>query len=462
MRVYSLKEHFELRNIKSLSGRAGSGRFFKFKNYAGFSDGSGAVWPVLIADNTKVEELIEGCVYSFRVRGLPKTQGLISKYRDNETFLSLSEISFESGSEASEWSLFSVTDPLSLPLFRGTENPLIGSTFLETETSRRLQLLSHRAEALRRARNFFRLRGYVDLDPPQLVVSGGIERYLKTFKTEYCDHRGQTWQMELPTSPEFSLKKIVAEGASRVFALTHAFRNEGELSKHHDPEFMMMEWYRAGDDFNSLIAETEEFIREIGSVIQGRETLPADGWPVFTVSELFHTLLKMKLDEFREVESFRRAAMTKCKSIVCTDTWDDVFCKLFMEFVEPFLSERRACFVKEYPEQMGALAAKATARQGYVDRFEAYIFGVEICNGYRELLDSQDFLVRRDNVVSQRPDVSVDPQFECVMNVGLYPCVGNALGMDRLIALLLGKKSMQDALPWPFASRFGRASIALE
>jgi lysyl-tRNA synthetase class 2 len=462
MRFYTLKEHFELRNSRSLSGRQGVGRFFRYKDYPGFTDGSGAVWPVLIADNLSLEDLIEGAIYSFKVSGIQKTQGQTSKYRDKETFLSLSHMSYESGANSSQWSICSVCDPMSLPLFSGNEEPRLGTAFAETLTSQRLQLLNHRAEAIKRARNFFCYSGYLDLDAPQLVVSGGHERYLKTFRTQYEDHRGQIWPMELPTSPEFSLKKIVAEGASRVFSLTHAFRNNGELSVHHDPEFMMLEWYRTGGTLSSLMTETQKLIEEVSSVVQGALVLPAGQWPVFTVAELFQSLLKIDLAVTQDVDDFRKVGMTKCTSVVTSDSWDDVFCKLFMEFVEPFLASQKACFVTEYPEQMGALAAKTEGRSAFVDRFEAYLDGVEICNGYRELLDETDFLTRRRSIEAQRPDLFIDPQFDCIMNVGLYPCVGNALGFDRLIAVLLRQKHIQAILPWPFASRFSAATIALE
>lgn len=462
MRFYTLKEHFELRNSKSLAGRAGMGRFFKFRDYPGFSDGSGAVWPVTFADNGAADKLIEGAIYSFSVSGIQKNQGPVSKYRDRETFLSMSSVCFESGSQSSEWSLFTISDPRGLPIFSGKENPLLGTAFIETQTSRRLRILNRRSESIIRVRNFFCSSGYSDLDAPQLVLSGGIERYLHPFRTTYSDHRGQSWQMELPTSPEFALKKLVAEGAFKVFSLTHSFRNCGELSKHHDPEFTMLEWYRIGGDLSSLIRETQKVIETVSSVVQGTVVLPSGAWPVFKVRDLFDAQTGIDLIAMDDEEHFRSAGKSKCSSVVPTDTWDDVFCKLFMEFVEPFLATQKACFVTEYPEQMGALAAKTLDRKGFVDRFEAYIDGVEICNGYRELLDEADFASRGQSVFRQRPDLSADPQFDSAMKVGLYPCVGNALGLDRLIAVLMGTASIQAILPWPFASRFKQGSIALE
>lgn len=462
MKIYSLKEHYELRNTRSLRLRQGMGRYFHHKGKPGFLDGSGAVWPVNIELETPKNELKQGCVYRFAVTGDGVQQSRVSKYRDHETLLVISSLKLESGDETVEWEFTDLPDPRSRPDFQGNESATQGTFFFLSLTSKRIDCIAQRSFALQKARTYFLTRAYIELDPPQLVLSGGVERYLNTFTTEYCDHRGQTWTMELPTSPEFSLKKIIAEGCQRVFALAHSFRNNGELSKHHEPEFMMLEWYRLGADFVSLLAETQGLILEIASGLQGAISLPKDSWPVFRVPDLFMQILNLDLSECTEVEVFRDKAKSLCRSIVGSDTWDDVFCKLFMEFIEPFLEQQIACFVTHYPVQMGALAAKNNELPGTVDRFEAYIFGVEICNGYRELIDDSEYKKRTDLIVSERSDVVLDPMFAKVMRVGLYPCVGNALGLDRLIAVLRGDKNIKATLPWPFLSRFPKSSVACE
>ncbi|MEN9824736.1 MAG: hypothetical protein RI953_481 [Pseudomonadota bacterium] len=462
MKIYSLKEHFELRNTRSLQPRSGLGRFFEFRNKPGFADSSGSVWPVVIDSADKHLDLKSGCIYSFKAAGQLNERQVVSKYRDTETFLVFSGLCHESGGGAGGWTLNRVADPTTVTDLTNAPESKSGTFFFQTGTSRRLRMIHRRSEAIQRTRTFFLQRGYLELDSPSLVVSGGVERYLKTFKTQYEDHRGQKWQMELPTSPEFALKKIVAEGAQRVFSLAHAFRNCGELSRHHDPEFMMLEWYRVGGDLKSLLAETQRLILDLADELQCAFALPLKDWPIFNVPQLFESILAINLLQHSDVEHFRTAAARKCSSIVDSDTWDDVFCKLFMEFIEPFLAQQKACFVTHYPEQMGALAAKSLDLQGCVDRFEAYIDGIEICNGYRELIDDVEYCKRAVSVKNTRADVSLDPQFESVMRTGLYPCVGNALGLDRLICVLQGDSDIQANLPWPFESRFPTSTIALE
>lgn len=462
MKVYSLKEHFELRNIASLNPRNGVGRLFVHKDAFGLSDGTGAVWPLKLGSGVKSDKLKVGCVYSFTLRGeLPKST-VLSKYRDNETLLEVNSLVYQSGSDQSDWDFQGIADPRFAPIISDTFADGRGTYFFTTRSSERLRTIVHRNQGIQGARRHFTARGYLELDPPQLVQSGGVERYLKTFKTEYCDHRGHRWTLELPTSPEFALKKIVAEGAARIFALTHAFRNDGELSRNHDPEFMMLEWYRIGGSFESLLEETQSLICTVASSIQSAVPLSNKPWPVFQVSELFQRVVGIDLNSFQDVEVFRTTAARVSASIVASDTWDDVFCKLFMEFVEPFLQSQGACFVTHYPEQMGALAEKNRQFPGTVDRFEAYLNGIEICNGYRELIDEGEYRRRVTSIVSEREDVLVDPQFDSVMAAGLYPCVGNALGLDRLIAVLSGEQNIQRILPWPFASRFRSGTVALE
>lgn len=458
MRFYSLKELFELRKSVSLRPRHGFVRLFLFKEKLGAMDSTGAVWPIELSPDSSFDSLKMGVVYRVALIAKPfREAGSNMSPR-----LQFSELSQVSGSQDAPWSVPRVANP---QVFLPTHEPALSteeSHFFSTLTSERSKQISQRSLAISCARQFLNRRGYIELDPPQLVISGGVERYLKVFKTSYQDHRGQVWDMELPTSPEFSLKKIATEGVGKIFALTHAFRNEGELSKQHDPEFLMLEWYRLSQDFQSLINETQELVNAIAASIDGAPGLPKGSWPQFTVDELFLKFLNIDLRTFDDVEKFRDAAAKVCLSIVQSDSWDDVFCKLFMEFIEPELAKYPAAIVSHYPSQMGALAQLTEGSRHTVDRFEAYLFGVEICNGYRELTDFHEYRNRVAFVQQERSDVRRDPQFESCLEVGLYPCVGNALGLDRVIALLMRQNHLQDILPWPFESRFPEATIALE
>lgn len=208
--------------------------------------------------------------------------------------------------------------------------------------------------------------------------------------------------------------------------------------------------------------ETQKVVETVAQAVASVHALPQEPWPRYTVEELFRDLMQLDLKVLADTEEFREKAALRSMSIVATDTWDDVFCKLFMEFVEPFLKSEMACFVTNYPKRMGALAATSKSDSFYVDRFELYVLGAEICNGYRELVDTKDYHSRLQGLTAERPEIFLDPQFDSCLTRGIYPCVGNALGLDRLIAILMGANSIQEILPWPFASRFLPRTVALE
>jgi lysyl-tRNA synthetase class 2 len=460
MNEYSIREIFELRQTMGLSPRHSVVRIFQFKSHFGLLDGSGAIWPVNVETEFGVAAEL-GSV--FRVRLLQSEP--LERTADSSdgcgqmAFRILEKLS---GSVSGDWLLTGIPDPRFPELSVDVYGSTIETSFYRTATSDRLRMLASRSRIFQCTRQFFTEKGYMELDTPTLVISGGVERYLNSFITVYRDHRGSDWQMELPTSPEISLKKIVAEGAERVFSLAHAFRNSGELSCFHDPEFMMLEWYRRSDDFLSLQRETQSLVEFLSSVLPSSRLLPQCNWPTYSVVELFKEILDLDLNSFDDTDAFRNVASQKSISITITDTWDDVFCKLFMEYVEPFLKVKEACFVTSYPRRMGALAAVNQNNPRYVDRFELYLFGVEICNGYRELVDYGEYLERVEALRLLRPEMARDPLFESASRVGIYPCVGNALGIDRLISVLLNSNEIQAILPWPFRSRFGVNTIALE
>jgi lysyl-tRNA synthetase class 2 len=462
MTRYSLREIFELKHIQSCRPRAALGRYFTHQGLPGFSDGSGAIWPVSLTFDSATMELQEGCIYRLLL-SVPQRRPVSNCSPDPaHDFITVESLVQEAGETPHQWTLSFIPDPGHFAPANDTYDGRLVTHYFKTPTSSRLSRLRTRAVAIERTRSLFLSHAYLELDPPTLVPSGGLERYLNSFVTQYTDHRGKQWPLQLPTSPELALKKIMCEGSERIFSLDHAYRNNGELSIHHDPEFLMLEWYRQGDDFDGLMRETQKVVETVAQAVASVHALPQEPWPRYTVEELFRDLMQLDLKVLADTEEFREKAALRSMSIVATDTWDDVFCKLFMEFVEPFLKSEMACFVTNYPKRMGALAATSKSDSFYVDRFELYVLGAEICNGYRELVDTKDYHSRLQGLTAERPEIFLDPQFDSCLTRGIYPCVGNALGLDRLIAILMGANSIQEILPWPFASRFLPRTVALE
>lgn len=441
----------------------------------GLVDGSGALWPVEAVGGVSLEA---GAVGVFQLRFFRPDGGNVSKYDDSGfvcEVLAVESVTHRQGA----WPVEGIAPPGPCDMVEMTSaiaahadalvtSEWLGTRFLSSSPARRALPVRMRNLALSRARSFFESRGFLHCETPSLVPSGGVESYLDVFSTTYIDHRGGAVSLSLPTSPEFALKKLMCEGHSSVFQIARAFRNGGELSRWHEPEFFMLEWYRQAAPLEAMMVDTQECVIALGEALGCRRSLPSQ-WPSFRVDALMKSCAGLDLEALQDVEAFRVAARLVCSSVVPSDDWNDIFCKVFMERVEPELARHGACFVTHYPLQMGALARREGGVEGsgkpFVERFEAYLFGVEICNGYCELTDPSELKRRFDAVVASRQagskqQVARDVVFEDVMSYGLPPCSGNALGLDRVAALLMGLDSIAPLYCVPFLSQFPKGAVA--
>ncbi len=456
-RTLLLRNLYELRKTTPLSPRNASGRVVVVEGKLGLCDSSGCLFPVSfsrceIAPNA-------GDVVQFSSRFVKPNGGAVSKYEDTGYLLEVLHVS-DRVESVGYWPAHCIPNPmpkieLLLPLAG-----LNDTTYIKTETTVRWNKLKSRNLGLARIRGFFENRGFLFMETPTIVPSGGVENYLNFFKTSYQDHRGKCWNLQLPTSPEFALKKLLTEGPDKIFQIAKAFRNNGEIGPWHEPEFLMLEWYRSQGILNQICQDTKALVHSLADLLQSRVALP-EIWPTFRVEDLFKTCVDLNLQQLQNEADFRKAASEHSISIVESDDWDSIFCKLFMEKIEPYLKEQKACFVTHFPIQMGALAKKEKGLP-FVERFEAYLMGIEICNGYQELTDSADLENRFSLISARKSNVVRDEIFEKYMKFGLPTCAGNAFGVDRVIAILLGETSISESLPISFLSQFCDKTVAHE
>jgi elongation factor P--(R)-beta-lysine ligase len=480
--LHSLREHFELRKTRSLGKRKVCARLFRWEEAWGLADDSGALWPVqCVPDDTgsncplvQEGDVVVGSLNFSREDGAGVSKyedlGFLARFeRDTDSLETCSSLTSSEGT----WPLSGVPSPLDLPnaQWKRVQERLLRphssrcTLFLENALVERNKNISLRNQALARAQSYFENRGFLRCETPSLVPSGGVESYLHIFSTSYEDHRGKMHPLNLPTSPEFALKKLLVEGHQKVFQIARAFRNRGELSQWHEPEFFMLEWYRTGATMLDIQHDVQGLVRTLhaalGSLKQ-EENIVQKQWPIFTCEELFRLCVGIELTQVQDPEMFYGLAKKVSISVREGDDWDAIFCKIFLDKIEPFLATHPACFVQGYPTQMGALAQKAE-NPLFVQRFEAYLFGIEICNGYQELTDAHELKSRFAATQQQRVDlVSRDSVFEQAMDYGLPPCAGVALGLDRVTALLTGRSRIQELMAVPFASQFARGEVALE
>ena len=479
---YSVRTQFELRKAGLTSARFSVARAFLLDGHWGLFDDSGAIWPVSIGcDRALVHLQLYELQLSFtRSDGLEAT-----KYQDGGFVCKVTSI-LASVANFAPWPATSAGTILA---GSGCEAPgplvnhdLILSVreecqrvkephcnFVPTTVSVKKKHLRALADASRRIRDFFENRGFLNCDVPYLVPSGGMETYLSPFETVYEDHRGKQHPLQLPTSPEFALKKLIAAGHSKIFHLGKSYRNKGEVSKWHEPEFLLLEWYRVGEALEKIMEDTRLLVESMAKCLGSALDLP-QRWTCFRVADLFQEMLSLDLLTLQNKDEFLEQALRHSGSLRATDTWNDIFCKLFMEKIEPRLSMEKACFVTDYPVQMGALATQIPG-QPFVQRFEAFLNGVEVCNGYFELTDSAELQRRfeathklKDSqaVPCAQPLLRRDAHFEEVMQYGLPPCAGNALGVERVTALLLGEQNIQVLKSIPFLTQFPGGKVAFE
>jgi elongation factor P--(R)-beta-lysine ligase len=314
------------------------------------------------------------------------------------------------------------------------------------ELEARRNLFEARAQYLFLVRDYFRSQGFLEVDAPILVPAAGMEPHLDPFEA-----RGWATGATalLPTSPEFYLKKLLAAGVTRCFALAPSFRDEAP-GRGHSPEFLMLEWYRAGETKEALLADCAGLLAELGARFLPDGTLVRDGvccsftsgLEVMSLSEAFERFAGADWRTFGSVEDWRAAARALGASGTSSWSENDCFSFLMVHAVEPRLAAvPRPVVLVGYPAFQAALARLNPVDPRMSERFELYAGGVEIANAYTELTHAGEQRTRfeayqRDRAAAGKPPHPEDHQFMQAVEY-LPPSAGIALGADRLLALLL-------------------------
>ncbi len=307
---------------------------------------------------------------------------------------------------------------------------------------------------------FFNDRQFLSIDTPILVTAPGTEVYLNYFDTTWVDHRLQEHTLYLRSSPELHLKQALAMGADRVYHLGKCFRNEGEYSRWHHPEFTMLEWYQTGIGYQDFMTQTEEFLRYTASALrpfQGALSfeIPAR-IPRLTVAEAFERFTGIPLQD-QDTDLATKGLAKGMKSLQPQDDFETAFFKLLLDYVEPGLAAMGCVFLMDYPASQAALAK---VENGVARRFELYVNGVELCNAFQELTGAEANRQRIQEANLKRsllgkPMVPDDDDFMAAMTQGLPECCGNALGFDRWLSLLTGA-SFDQTIPFRRGGCFQR------
>ena len=335
--------------------------------------------------------------------------------------------------------------------------------------------LTKRARILAAVRAFFDARGYDEVETPIVVARPGMEPHLEPFETSVADPFGNRWRAFLHTSPEYAMKKLLVAGFPKIYQLAKCFRNGEAFQGRHNPEFTMLEWYRTGTDYLGIMDETEALVKEVAQKAVWKTTIERNGrlidlaepWERLTVKEAMARHGGVDLDAALADKSLLVAKAKELGHELSEDvSWDDAFFSVFLNAVEPKLGAERPTFLYEYPIAMAALS-KASARDArYAERFELYIGGLELANAFTELTDGKEQRKRLEEERELRKklgrtDYAIDEDFLAALDEGLPASGGIALGIDRLVMLLLGEEDIRHVLAFPADSTFSEAADIL-
>jgi lysyl-tRNA synthetase class 2 len=301
--------------------------------------------------------------------------------------------------------------------------------------------------------------GYEEVETPILVRTPGLEPAIQAFRTGFVPEMGgvAARPLWLHTSPEYAMKRLLADGWERIYQITRVFRN-GEVSATHNPEFTMLELYRAHADYHAMMDDLEHVLCASAgrSALRWRDQQVSFGQPFerLTVRDAMLREAGLDIAQLDTQESLTAAAKARGHHVSdSASSWDDVFFSIFLSSVEPRLGKDRPVYLVEYPARMAALARLKPGDPIVAERFELYAAGLELANGFSELTDASEqrrrFLLEQEE--RRRAGHEVYPIDERFLEaVGrLPPCSGVAVGLDRLAMLFTGAASIADVLLFP-------------
>ncbi len=304
-----------------------------------------------------------------------------------------------------------------------------------------LEALQVRAETLASLRAFFADRGVLEVETPLLSAATVTDLHLRSLSLRVGGSDGLT--MYLQTSPEFAMKRLLAHGSGPIYQICKAFRG-AETGRRHNPEFTLLEWYRPGWDHHRLMDEIDELLGAVLESPTGER---------LTYAQAFERFAAVDPHGASRAELERRVRDLGVQGVADLDR-DDLLNLLLTHVVEPNLGRGRPTFVHDFPASQAALARIRSGDPPLAERFEVFVEGVELANGYHELTDPAEQRRRFEADLAERrrrglPDVPIDHRLLAALEAGLPECAGVALGVDRLVMLKVGATDISEVLAFP-------------
>lgn len=315
----------------------------------------------------------------------------------------------------------------------------------------RLRNLAARSQAAAALRHYFASQAFLEVETPSWVRSPGLEVALDPVPAD------GGW---LITSPEFQMKRLLAAGFERIFQVCRCFRNE-ELGPHHQREFTMVEWYRGWQGLDAIAEDVELLVAQVCVAVHGAAVARARGrtfdvtppWPRLPVAEVMRRFAGLEVVGDEPAEELAQRVRAAGISLPAGRlAWDEIFYTAFVERVDPALAALdHPLLVTDWPLPLAALARQRQDGAPVVERFEAYVGGIELANAFGELTDAALQAERFAGDVAERAArgkaaFGPDPRLLAALQEGLPPCAGVALGFDRLMMLATGAGDIREVI----------------
>lgn len=334
------------------------------------------------------------------------------------------------------------------------------------------QLLKHyflRETIIDAIREFFKTNGFHEVETPLLLPQPSTEPFLEVFDTQLFFADGQRDLAFLPTSPEFSMKKLLAAGSGSIFQICKSFRNGEGRSSRHNPEFTILEWYKTPGDYTDVMRDVERLMRYIYTIVkkdktytlvyQGKKYSLKETFERITVSEAFLRYADITEEDMLSEERLLEIGRKKGYQVTADTTWEQMFNQILFNEIEPHLGKKTPTFLYDYPASQAALSQKKEDDPRFAQRVEVFLAGFELGNGFTELTDANEQKQRCLSDLDERRKLGkkaygLDMDFIQALESGMPPTGGIAMGVDRLIALFSNAASIQDTLFFPVDDLF--------
>lgn len=317
-------------------------------------------------------------------------------------------------------------------------------------------------------REFFKNQAFHEVETPMMVKYPGTEPFLEVFETELKWAEGKKERAFMLTSPEFAMKKILVAGLDKIFQICKSFRNGEGVSSRHNPEFTILEWYRANASYEEIMKDCQDLLLSLANKIQGKGVIEFHGrtydlakpWQKFTLSEAFAKWVGVDVETMLDRDLLVARAKQEGYQTNEDTTWEEAFNQLLLNLIEPELAKFDVPVILcDYPASQAAYSKKKASDPRFAERFEFYLGGYELGNAFSEENDPQiqedkfkeDLALRKS---LGKTDYGMDADYIDALRAGLPPTGGIAVGVDRLVMIFANAQSIQDTMFFPATEVF--------